>query len=72
MQSQQYTHMHKYGTTSYHLAWSPINQGYMVWREDDGNQSLVRIFNDADEAAQEYIDRVEFYKQVIELGRYKP
>ena len=52
------------GYTTIWLAFSPLNQAWMVWREDNGHQALVRIFNDYSEAADNYVNRVAFLKEV--------
>lgn len=62
MKAQTYAH----GNTSIHLAYSPISQAWQVWREDSGYQALVRVFNEAWEAQEDYDNRVSFHKQVVQ------
>ena len=60
MKSQAYTN----GTTTIALAYSPANQAYIVWREDNGYQALVRIHNQDWDALADYDERVSFHKQI--------
>ena len=47
--------------------WSAVNQGWIVWRDDSGHQSGVRVFNDEQEADFDFDNRVAFQAQVEEL-----
>jgi hypothetical protein len=55
---------YKEGHTTIWLAFSPINQGWLVWREDNGHQAHVRTFGMYDEAVENYVNRVAFLKEV--------
>jgi len=57
--------IYREGPTSIILARAPINQAWMVWREDNGHQAQVRIFNEYAEAADNYVNRVAFLREVI-------
>ena len=46
--------------------WSPMNQAWLVWRDDDGHQSGVRVHLEEWEADRDVQQRQEFLKQVEE------
>ena len=46
------------------FAWSNINQAHLVWREDTGHQTNVRVHTRRDDAAEDYAARVRFVKKV--------
>ena len=53
------------GKTTVYCGFSPINDAYIVWREDGPKKNLnqqgnLRIHNDHDEALQDFNDRKQF------------
>ena len=57
----------KCGTTSINLKYSPVNQAWIVWREDSGHQAMVQVFNDQEEAREEYNKRVSFFMRLVRV-----
>lgn len=57
------------GNTSIHCVFSKANQGWMVWRSDSGLQSGLRIYNEKDEAIDDFDRRVEFLTEVTQQTR---
>ena len=49
------------------LNFSPINQAYLVYRQDGPNQGNVRIHPNYDEAKRDYDNRVDMIKQMGEI-----
>ena len=44
--------------------WSAVNQAWLVWREDKGHQSMMRVHKASHEAALEFASKVEFIKEI--------
>ncbi len=57
----------KHGNTSINMRYSPINQAWLVWREDSGHQALVRVFNEQWEAREDYERRAEFFLSLVRI-----
>jgi len=49
------------------LNFSPINEAYLVYRQDGTNQGNVRIHPSFDEAKRDYDNRVDMIKQMGEI-----
>ena len=52
------------GGSRIHLAFSPINQGWLVWRQDGDHQALVRIHNKLALAEEDFDGRVRFLEEM--------
>jgi hypothetical protein len=55
----------KVGKSSINIKYSAVNNAWLVWRDDDGYQPTVEVFNDMYEARADYNSRVEFFLSVM-------
>ena len=55
------------GKSCIHMAWSHINQAWIVWRQDGADQRMMRIYNDKWEAQEDYDARVKFIEEMESL-----
>ena len=44
------------------LNYSPVNEAYLVYRQDGTNQGNVKVHNSYDDAKADYDNRVDFIK----------
>ena len=56
------------GRSAIVLRWSPINQAWIVTREDSGHQALIRIHNEKDDAMTDYKERIAFVELMQKEG----
>lgn len=53
------------GNTAIRLNYAFVNNAWLVWREDAGHQSGLRVYNDYAEAESDFNARVSFYREVV-------